>query len=180
MSERGGPGLAGVGTRLPGAGGARFRTNSSPSRSGVTSVYALSEQPATGELKIGELDGGAADSLASAGRLSDSRWLVSTLCWQTAYNMGEGYWVINDVPPYEPVLITTSGSWYDEGTITAAHKGRGIGDCWSRDDWTWDGEQFIHTASFSTGMCRLVAAGGAWTLPTRVTEIRRAVDERPR
>lgn len=116
----------------------------------------------------------------TASRLSGSRWLVSTLCWQAAYNMGEGYWVINDVPPYEPVLITTSGSWYDEGTITAAHKGRGIGDCWSRDDWTWDGEQFIHTASFSTGMCRLVAAGGAWTLPTRVTEIRRAVDGRPR
>lgn len=110
----------------------------------------------------------------TASRLSDSRWLVSTLCWQAAYNMGEGYWVINDAPPYEPVLVTESGSFYEDGTITAAHKGRGIGDCWSRDDWTWDGEQFIHTASFSTGMCRLVAAGGAWTLPTRVTEVRRA------
>lgn len=107
-------------------------------------------------------------------RLSANHLLASTTCWMAAYNMGEGYWVINETPPYNPVLVTESGSYFENGTISAAHKGRGVGDCWSQDDWTWDGQQFVPTASFSTGMCRMVAAGGAWLLPTRVTEVRQA------
>lgn len=107
-------------------------------------------------------------------RLTDSRLLVSTTCWMGAYNMGTGYWVVNDAPPYQPERVTLSGSGYEDGTVYAAQKGRGLGDCWSRDDWTWNGEQFVHSASFTTGKCRLIAAGGAWTLPTLVTKVRRA------
>ncbi len=52
------------------------------------------------------------------------------------------------------------------------HKGRGLGDCWQLDSWTWDGEEFNHTDSRSTGMCRLIAPGGPWSLPTIVTDVR--------
>jgi hypothetical protein len=108
----------------------------------------------------------------SFARLTDSKLLVSTLCWRGAYNSGDGYWVINDKPPYHPILVTTSGSDYSDGSISASHKGRGLGDCWSSDSWTWDGEQFVHTQSSSTGMCKLVASGGAWSLPVIVMEVR--------
>jgi hypothetical protein len=30
----------------------------------------------------------------------------------------------------------------------------------------------VRTADSSTGLCRLVAAGGAWEMPTLVTEVR--------
>ncbi|MEH6436189.1 DUF1176 domain-containing protein [Massilia sp. DD77] len=104
--------------------------------------------------------------------LSGGKQLVSARCWMGAYNVGEGYWVTNPKPPYDPVLVTASGSDYDKGRISAAHKGRGLGDCWGSDEWVWDGRRFAHTASATTGMCRLVAAGGAWELPTLVSEVR--------
>lgn len=114
-------------------------------------------------------DGEAALSIA---RLTEAKLLVSTQCWRGAYNIGYGYWVIDDNRIYHPVLITTSGSDYSEGSISASHKGRGLGDCWSSDAWTWDGKQFVHTESSSTGMCRLLAPGGAWSLPQIITEVR--------
>ncbi len=115
----------------------------------------------------------AADAELSVTRLTDSKLLASAHCWSGAYNSGYGYWVINATPPYQPVLVTNSGSEYNEGSITASHKGRGLGDCWSSESWTWDGKQFVYTESSSTGLCKLVTPGGAWSLPTLVTEIRR-------
>lgn len=105
-------------------------------------------------------------------RLNGTLLLASAPCWMAAYNFGVGYWVVQDKPPYRPVLVTASGSEYNDGRIYAAHKGRGIGDCWSTDDWVWDGTRFVHTLSSTTGMCRMVAAGGAWSLPTLVTEVK--------
>ncbi len=98
--------------------------------------------------------------------------LASTRCWSAAYNEGYGYWVVNVVEPSAPLLVTTSGSDYAHGSITAAHKGRGLGDCWSSNVWTWNGSRFAHTGSSLTGMCRLVAPGGAWDLPLIVTDVR--------
>lgn len=103
-------------------------------------------------------------------RLTSSKLLVSTTCWMAAYNMGDGYWVINDAPPYQPVPVTDSGSGFDNGTIVAGHKGRGLGDCWYSNSWTWDGEKFLHTGAMSTGLCKRFA-GGAWELPELVTEM---------
>lgn len=105
-------------------------------------------------------------------RLTETRLLVSTQCWMGAYNFGSGYWVVEERPPYHPVLVTTSGSDYGQGSIDASHKGRGLGDCWSSDTWIWDGREFVHTDSATTGMCKLVAPGGAWSLPTIRTEVR--------
>lgn len=107
-------------------------------------------------------------------RLGERKLLVSTRCWLAAYNAGNGYWVVDDAPPWNPVLVTTLGNEFDDGTIHAAHKGRGLGDCWSHESWSWDGRRFVPSGESSTGLCKLVAPGGAWSLPTFVTGIRRA------
>jgi hypothetical protein len=104
-------------------------------------------------------------------RLTADTLLVWATCWTAAYNTGSGYWVVGDKPPYRATLVTTKGSEYANGEISAAQKGRGLGDCWSSDTWSWDGKAFVHTASATTGQCKLVAAGGAWELPTIVTTV---------
>ena len=118
--------------------------------------------------KLTEPEEGAQDEL-TVYRLSASKLLVSMPCWLAAYNFGAGFWVINSAPPFNPVLVTDSGSDYSSGSISASHKGRGLGDCWSTDTWTWDGKDFVHTESSTTGMCKLIAAGGAWAMPTIVS-----------
>jgi hypothetical protein len=107
----------------------------------------------------------------TAYRLSENRLLVSAECWMAAYNTGDGYWVVNDHPPYAPALVTNVGTGYGQGTITSSQRGRGIGDCMGSDSWTWDGRRFVHTASMTTGMCKHVAPGGAWELPTLVVKV---------
>ena len=121
------------------------------------------------------LENEAPETELSVYRLTKTKLLVSAMCWRGAYNFGYGYWVIDAKPPFRPVPVTFSGSEYSDGSITASHKGRGLGDCWSFDVWTWDGKQFVHTESSSTGMCKLLAPGGAWSLPTLVTEVHRSL-----
>lgn len=117
--------------------------------------------------------------LLSVVRLSDTQLLVSTACWSAAYNMGDGFWVVNDAPPYQPERVTISGLSFNESQIHEGQKGRGLGDCWSFSTWTWgrlkgaEKSQFVLTENGSTGMCKLVAPGGAWSLPVRVMEVRR-------
>ncbi|MBK9186856.1 MAG: DUF1176 domain-containing protein [Moraxellaceae bacterium] len=41
-------------------------------------------------------------------RLNQHRFLVSTFCWRTAYNEVMVVWIIDNKPPYNPKLITTS------------------------------------------------------------------------
>jgi hypothetical protein len=105
-------------------------------------------------------------------RLDAHRLLLSSWCWLAAYNSGTAYWVINDRPPFQPVFITDSATDFAKGTLSASHKGRGIGDCWGHEAWTWDGRRFTPTSAYTTGMCRLVAAGGTWVLPTLVTTVK--------
>lgn len=96
--------------------------------------------------------------------------LASHICWRGAYNAASGYWLINDANPSKPELITTAGTEYYEGEIYAIHKDRGIGDCWNSKTWTWNSKTFALTEDSSTGMCRGFA-GGAWNLPTYVSEV---------
>ena len=72
-------------------------------------------------------------------RLGRTSLLVSTLCWRGAYNEGIGYWVVNDAPPFKATLVTASGGDDDGRVISSAHKGRGLGDCWSTASWGWTG-----------------------------------------
>jgi hypothetical protein len=106
-------------------------------------------------------------------RLTGGKALATTPCWRAAYNAGSAYWVINAVPPWAPVLVTMTGTEYSDGVISAAHKGRGIGDCWSFESWAWDGKRFVSAELSTTGACKGIAAGGAWNMPTRVTELRK-------
>ena len=119
---------------------------------------------------VGEYD--ASPRQFSAHRLTKTKLLVSTQCWLAAYNSGDGFWVINEKPPHQPVLVTAHGSGYGDGAIFSSQKSRGLGDCWSTEGWTWDGKEFVHTESSSTGMCKLIAPGGAWPLPLIVTDVR--------
>lgn len=105
-------------------------------------------------------------------RLTGSKLLVSTPCWLAAYNSGNGMWIVNDKPPYQPVLVTTAATDFSAGVISSEHKGRGIGDCWSHEEWAWDGHRFVQTRRSGTGLCKGFP-GGAWELPTLVMELRR-------
>ncbi|MBI0427327.1 DUF1176 domain-containing protein [Psychrobacter sp. NG27] len=91
-------------------------------------------------------------------------------CWMGAYNAASGYWLIDNAKPRNPQIITTAGNDYFEGEISANHKDRGIGDCWNSKTWVWNGTTFAKMADSSTGMCKGFA-GGAWDLPTYVSEV---------
>lgn len=108
----------------------------------------------------------------NAYQLTATKWLVSVRCWQGAYNTGYGYWVINQQAPHNAVIVTDSGDYYEKGVISKSDKGRGYGDCMSFDSWVWDGKQFAQSEITTSGMCKLVAAGGAWSLPTFVSDVR--------
>ncbi|GAA0314571.1 DUF1176 domain-containing protein [Psychrobacter aestuarii] len=112
------------------------------------------------------------DSAWRISRLNDSQLLVQHSCWLAAYNAGTGMWVMNDSKPYKPTLVTTDATDYHAGVIRAEQKGRGIGDCYSIDEWVWTGARFEKSREATTGMCRLIEAGGAWQMPTFVTDIK--------
>jgi len=113
-------------------------------------------------------------------RLDAHRVLVSLHCWAAAYNEGYGFWVVNDQMPYHAVLVTTQGTSFEPqaSRISAQQRGRGVGDCFSQEQWVWDGARFVHTASGTTGLCRGVTAGGPWDLPTLAADVRPPADRR--
>ncbi len=104
-------------------------------------------------------------------RLNSTQLLAQHHCWTGAYNTGSGVWVMNDSKPYKPTLITTSATDYDNGKISSVQKGRGIGDCLNKTYWMWTGKIFAKSHESTTGLCRMVEAGGAWQLPTYVTNV---------
>ncbi len=113
----------------------------------------------------------SADHPLQVERLDAHRLLVAAPCWMGAYNSGDAYWVVNDRPPFAPRLVTYDGTGHDAGQIIASQKGRGIGDCWGYSSWHWNGEGFVPTSSYQTGLCR-GEPGGFWELPRLVTDLR--------
>lgn len=113
------------------------------------------------------------DEELSVIRLNAKKMLVSTLCWRAAYNEGYGYWVINQQAPFQPKLVTMSSDSSSGNVILVSQKGRGLGDCVWQETWSWNGNEFIQTSAFSTGMCKAVAIGGAWELPLIVSELKK-------
>lgn len=96
--------------------------------------------------------------------LTPTKVLVSTLCWRGAYNEGYGYWVMNKNLTGSAENVTTAASDFDQGIIYSSQKGRGIGDCWSIAQWVWNGQKFVQSEDYWTGMCKGIAAGGIWQL----------------
>lgn len=103
--------------------------------------------------------------------LGGGNWVASKLCWRGAYNAGSCAWVVNERKPSQLDFITDSASDISEGEIWSSHKSRGLGDCWTRQLWTWDSRSFVLTHDTSSGLCKLVTPGGTWDLPTLVTDV---------
>jgi hypothetical protein len=109
--------------------------------------------------------------------LSGNKLVAFVVCELFAYNQSSMFWVVNATPPFHavqsfaPVVAGIMATSYANGTISLAEKGRSLGDCWNGEKWTWDGTRFVRTSEFTTGMCKRVAARGAWNLPTYVTTV---------
>lgn len=120
---------------------------------------------------------GLADAVSNS-----SGWRVSRLnsrqlpaqhqCWVDAYNVGHGMWVINDSRPYSAKLVTVDATSYDSGKISSIQKVRSSGDCLVKTDWVWTGKSFNKSYESTTGLCRMVEVGGAWDLPTYVSDVK--------
>lgn len=132
----------------------------------------LAKQCDTGRGELGAAQDGSLE--LSIYRLNRDKLLVAHTCWIAAYNTGDAYWVVNSKPPFAPVLVTDSGTEYADGVISSVQKGRGVADCMGSQTWTWDGRTFAQTSLSPGGMCREIAIGGAWDLPTLVTHVRKA------
>ncbi|SNT69801.1 DUF1176 domain-containing protein [Psychrobacter sp. LV10R520-6] len=104
-------------------------------------------------------------------RLNSTQLLAQHSCWTGAYNTGTGIWVLNDSKPYKPTLITTSATDYSKGKISSVQKARSIGDCLYKIDWIWTGNRFAKSHETTTGLCRMIEAGGAWQMPTYVSKV---------
>ncbi|MCS3432260.1 DUF1176 domain-containing protein [Klebsiella sp. BIGb0407] len=102
-------------------------------------------------------------------RLNNEQSLVTVPCWRAAYNSGDVYYVIRNDMSIPPEVVTDSATDYEDGLLSFAMKGRGLGDCWNYQQWVWDGQKFVASSSGNTGRCRLIRAGGAWDMPQLVT-----------
>lgn len=104
-------------------------------------------------------------------RLNQQFSLVGAPCWLAAYNAGAAYFVIDNTMQSAPVLVSTSATDYDNGTISSSMKGRGLGDCWSYEASVWDGAEFVASERGDTGRCALIRAGGAWVIPEYLSQV---------
>lgn len=104
-------------------------------------------------------------------RLDDNHSLIVASCWMAAYNEGAMFWLVDNEMKLPAQPITDRASYYAEGEITLAMKGRGLGDCWSYETWVWEGTTFVHSSESTTGRCRLIRAGGSWDMPTLVSMV---------
>lgn len=124
-----------------------------------------------GETEVFRLD--AAHSLA----------LVPSRCWSGAYNIGtlllvakgEGPWVpasldvpVNrDADGMEKAILFNP--WWEEGRLETLFKGRGLGDCGTREAFVWDGARFRLVERSEMPECR----GSIDYIPTFRAEVRR-------
>ncbi|WP_426345708.1 DUF1176 domain-containing protein [Alcaligenes sp. HNGD-HTN06] len=104
-------------------------------------------------------------------RLDPQFSLVAAPCWLAAYNAGDAYFLVSNTMQSAPVLVSDSATGYDNGLISSAMKGRGLGDCWSYETSVWDGSRFVESERGDTGRCALIRAGGAWDIPVYVSEV---------
>lgn len=103
--------------------------------------------------------------------LNSQQSLVTLPCWRAAYNSGDMSFIISNDMSTPPVMVTDSATDYEDGMLSFSMKGRGLGDCWSYQEWVWDGKQFMASSAGNTGRCRLIRAGGAWNIPQLTTQI---------
>ena len=117
------------------------------------------------------LDDGAAQAAARLWHLDANRLLVSQACRPAAEGGGLGFWLANLRPPYDAQPMTTAGAEFDAATSSVRAVAATGPDCVSRQSWTWNGYRFEQTYAAGAGLCRGVKAGGAWELPTLVSDV---------
>ena len=118
------------------------------------------------------LDDGAAQARARLWHVDANRLLVMQACRAAAAGGGNGFWTANLRPPYDARPMTYSSGDYDgTGSITAREASGPSGDCGTAAAWTWNGFRFEQTYAAVGGLCRGVKAGGAWELPSLVTDV---------
>ena len=117
------------------------------------------------------LDDGAAQARARLWHVDANRLLVTQPCRATADGAVQGYWSANLRPPYDARPMTYSGTGFDGSTVTARAALTAGGDCASVQAWTWNGFRFEQTYATVASLCRGVKAGGAWELPTLVSDV---------
>ena len=98
--------------------------------------------------------------------------LVARPCWHGAYNFGVGMWLMSKDLQKVQQFVTPSASSFSEGKIFASHKGRGIGDCNTQDEWVFTGQRFIPSYSAVNLQCKGFV-GGAWNLTTLLSKVTR-------
>jgi hypothetical protein len=103
--------------------------------------------------------------------LDEQHVLISTPCWLAAYNASPANWVMDSALKGTPEFVTAIADGYANGIIYGVFKSRGLGDCWGGSIRVWDGREFRKSSERHTGMCRLIEPGGAWDLPTLVTQV---------
>ena len=109
------------------------------------------------------------DDVMSIYPINSQNQLIQIPCWHGAYNMGSGFWLMDQNKQLKQ-LVTTSGETFSQGQIFSGHKGRGLGDCLSQEEWTWNGKTFVKSLSSLTVQCKGFA-GGAWNLPTYISTV---------
>ena len=118
------------------------------------------------------LDDGPSQAKARLWHLDANRLLVTQACRAVGNDTVRGYWTANLRPPFAAKAMTLSGIEYDgSGTITERLAAGDAGDCGSAQAWTWNGFRFEQTYAGTGGLCRGVKAGGAWELPTLVSDV---------
>ena len=113
------------------------------------------------------LDDGASQSQSRLWHLDANRLLVTQPCRAGA----SGWWIANRRPPYDARPLTYAGEFDGASTVSARVPGGSAGDCGTVEAWTWNGYRFESTRAATGGLCRGVKAGGAWELPTLVTDV---------
>lgn len=117
------------------------------------------------------LDDGASQTQSRLWHLDANRLLVTQPCKPVADATARGWWVANRRPPYDARPVTYAGEFDGVATITARVAGGSAGDCGTVEGWTWTGFRFEQTYAATGGLCRGVKAGGAWELPSLVTDV---------
>ncbi|MFN3389491.1 MAG: DUF1176 domain-containing protein [Allosphingosinicella sp.] len=124
-----------------------------------------------GEIEVSRLD--AAHSLA----------LVPSRCWSGAYNIGTLLLVAKDAGPWVPAALDLPPNpdaegmeksilfnpWWESGRLETFFKGRGLGDCGTREAFVWDGARFRLVARDDMPECR----GATDLVPLFRAEVRR-------
>ncbi|MNE88797.1 hypothetical protein D3C80_1861350 [compost metagenome] len=102
-------------------------------------------------------------------RLDEQRVLVATQCRANSFNTANGYWVVQDQPPYAAHLVTTEATQFERrmAQISSWQKKRALDDCSTLSFWVWNGAQFELWYRNGYNRCRGFRYG-AWGMPTYV------------